>query len=77
MKIQKVDKEAEINPADQKLKQLPKDQRMIYLSPPRAPKINFYQQYINKKKFIPGVGTYEGVYKARDYQGPYAPEYSR
>ena len=32
---------------------------------------------MQRKKFIPGVGTYEKAPKARDYHGPFAPEYAR
>tara|TARA_B110000285_G_scaffold185249_1_gene210085 strand:+ start:941 stop:1123 length:183 start_codon:yes stop_codon:yes gene_type:complete len=56
---------------------IPVDPRQIYISPPRADKINFYQQHVSRKKFIPGVGTYEKAHEARDYQGPWAPEFAR
>jgi len=42
MKIKKSDTQPEINPAEVKLKVIPRDSGSIYLQPPRADKINFY-----------------------------------
>ena len=43
--------------------------RKYDVSSPKAAKINFYQQYINKRKFIPGVGHYKNADIARDKIG--------
>jgi hypothetical protein len=42
MKIAKCDTQPALNAHEVKLKVIPVDPRLIYISPPRADKINFY-----------------------------------
>lgn len=43
--------------------------KYIYLSSPRAPKVNFFEKYMKNKKFIPGPGAYKNSEKAREMIG--------